>query len=77
MRTEFLRWLERRGRMINQLKQVREALKNAKGNILEWGSYAGSYHQEKWDLQGDAEEIEEALTILDQLIAEQESNLTG
>jgi hypothetical protein len=40
---------------------LREALKLAKTNIADWGSYASEYFQSKHDLQGDLDSIDRAL----------------
>jgi len=40
---------------------LRDALKLAKTNIADWGSYASEYFQSKHDLQGDLDSIDRAL----------------
>lgn len=42
-----------------------EELKNAKENISDWGEYASTYFQEKYDLKGDIEHINVVLATLE------------
>lgn len=38
-----------------------ESLKEAKNMVKMWGEYADKYYQEKWDLKGNVEKLEQAI----------------
>lgn len=41
---------------------LRASIAEAKSMVASWGAYAGEYFQEKWDLQGNIAELEQALS---------------
>lgn len=44
-----------------KIRALRDALIRAREDMEGWGSYAGEYFQEKWDLAGDLAAIDTAL----------------
>jgi hypothetical protein len=44
-----------------QRDDLRAALVQARGDMIDWAAYADAYYQDKWDLAGDLAAIDAAL----------------
>lgn len=53
--------------LLEEVRILREGLIDAKEMIIEWSGYASDYFKEKWNLEGDLKQIDEALTKADEV----------
>ncbi len=48
--------------VVNQRQELLAALKDAREMVEDWGAYAPEYMQDKYDLQGDLDKLDAAIT---------------
>ena len=53
--------------LLEEVRILREGLIDAQEMIIEWSGYASDYFKEKWNLEGDLKQIDEALTKADEV----------